>query len=266
MTHTFHSRELQVAELAARAAGEAIRQWQQPLDEQWKGRINPVTAADKRSEALLLSHIKSAFPSDLIVSEESSPLTEEEVKGRRRWYIDPLDGTVNYSRNVPHWCVSVAYVDERDTTQTAVVYAPLSDEMFCAVRGQGAALNGSTIAVSDTDRLERAIVASGFPYSFDDPERTNLREWSAIAPRVLTVRCMGAAAKDLCEVARGRMDAFWEIELERWDTAAGALICAEAGAVVTDLDGEPLPGPSRHILVSNPMLHAPIRQLLNVAP
>jgi myo-inositol-1(or 4)-monophosphatase len=255
MSYLLDSEELRIAEMAATTAGKAIHRRTQPLNQEWKGRINPVTAADLESEAIIISLIRDHFPNDIIISEESNPLPEHRVKGNRRWYIDPLDGTVNYSRNISHWCVSIAFVDETDRTQAAVVYSPPSHELFSAVRGQGAALNRERIHVSQTSQLDRAVIASGFPYSFDDPDRTNLPQWSAITPQVLTVRCMGAAAKDLCEVARGTIDAFWEIELERWDITAGALICSEAGAKVTSIKGEIIQGPSTTILTSSPCLH-----------
>jgi myo-inositol-1(or 4)-monophosphatase len=260
--HAFQSAELDAAVAAVGIAGETLLQWQRPIDPMWKGRIDPVTEADRASESIILESLRRDFPDHLIVSEESSPLPEPEVRGKRRWYVDPLDGTVNFSRGLPHWCVSLAYVDESDATRCAVVYAPQSDELYCAVRGQGAALNGETIWCSRTDRLDRTVIASGFPYSFDRSDRTNVREWSSVVPNVLTVRCMGAAAQDLCEVARGRIDAFWEIELERWDIAAGALICAEAGALVTDLRGTRLDGPGNEVLAANPALHPAVLNLL----
>ncbi|WP_197081154.1 inositol monophosphatase family protein [Gordoniibacillus kamchatkensis] len=252
-----------MAEIAARTAGRAILHRIGPLEQEWKGRIDPVTAADRESEQIILTFIRDAFPLDIIVSEESNPIAEENVRGKRRWYVDPLDGTVNFSRNNPHWCVSIAFVDESDTAQAAVVYAPKCNELYGAVRGQGATLNGESIRVSGTDRMDRAVLASGFPYSFDNPDRTNLKEWSMLTPHALTVRCWGAAAKDLCEVARGRIDGFWELELERWDITAGAFICSEAGARVTDLSGKPVAGPSRDIMAANPGLHAAMMELLS---
>ena len=255
-------KELEVATLAARRAGEMLRNWTGALEETWKGPINPVTAADRESERILIAALREAFPDDAIVAEESSAGAGDDAAGRRRWYVDPLDGTVNFSRGIPHWCVSVALADEEGVTRCAVVYAPLSGELFTAVRGGGASLNGKPIRVRDTRTLDRAVAASGFPYSFEDPDRNNLREWTAAAPRLLSIRCLGAAALDLCQVACGRLDVFWEKELERWDLAAGALICAEAGAVVTDLEGRPLAGPGTSVLAANPHLHPQVLALL----
>src|SRR5690606_39186476 len=176
--------ELEVAIGAARRAGEILKNWTGALEEAWKGPINPVTAADRESERILIAALREAFPDDAIVSEESSASAEGEVAGRRRWYVDPLDGTVNFSRGIPHWCVSVALVDETGVTRCAVVYAPLSGELFTAVRGGGAFLDGRPIRVRDTRTLDRAVAASGFPYSFEDPDRNNLREWTAVTPRI----------------------------------------------------------------------------------
>jgi myo-inositol-1(or 4)-monophosphatase len=143
--------------------------------------------------------------------------------------------------------------------------APPTGELFLAVNGGGATCNGKRLEVRDTGSLDRAVLGSGFPYSFEDPDRTNLAEWAAVTVEALAVRCSGAAALDLCDVARGRLDAFWEMGLERWDVTAGALVAREAGAVTTCLRGRELLGPATEVLAAAPRLHAKVLEVLRRA-
>lgn len=189
-------------------------------------------------------------------------MPEDEVAGRRRWYLDHLDGTTNFLRDRPHWCVSLALVDATDEVVCAAVLSPPTGDLFLAVRGRGATCNGKRLRVREPGTLDRALVGSGFPYFFGDPQRTNLREWTAVTVEALAVRCSGAAALDLCDVTRGRLDAFWEIGLERWDTAAGTLVARESGAATTDLLGKEIAGPSTNVLVAAPELHAVVLKIL----
>lgn len=258
-------RELGVAERAVRATGESLLSWERPPQTEWKGRIDPVSAADREAERTAVSVIGEAFPEDHIIGEEGSNLSEDEVQGSRRWYLDPLDGTTNYLRNRPHWCVSLALVDETDEAACAAVFAPPTGDLFLTERGEGATCNGEVLRVRDTATLERAVVGSGFPYSFDDPRRTNLSEWAAVTVKALSMRCSGAAALDLCDVARGRLDVFWEIELERWDMAAGALVAREAGALTTCLQGKQMRGAATEVLAAAPALHALMLEILREA-
>jgi len=255
-------RELEVAQAAVRAAGESLLGWGDLPEEEWKGRIDPVSAADRESELAAVAVIRDAFPSDLIVGEEGTRSPEDQISGRRRWYLDPLDGTTNFLRNRPHWCVSLALVDVADETVCAVVFVPPTGELFLAARGEGSTCDGEHLQVREPGALDRAVVGSGFPYSFEDSRRTNLREWAAIVVEALAMRCSGAAALDLCDVARGRLDAFWEMELERWDITAGALIAREAGAKTTDLQGGDLRGPATEVLAAAPELHAVMLEAL----
>lgn len=257
--------ELRVAERAVRAAGKSLLSWDQLPGTEWKGRIDPVSAADREAERLAVSVIRKAFPEDHIVGEESTHLSEATVKDRRRWYLDPLDGTTNYLRNRPHWCVSLALVDETGEAACAAVFAPPTDDLFLAEREGGATCNGNCLTVHDRRIVERALVGSGFPYSFEDPRRTNLSEWNAVAVKALSIRCSGAAALDLCDVARGRLDAFWEIELERWDITAGALVARESGAVTTCLQGDMVNGPATEVLAAAPKLHVALLEILRKA-
>jgi fructose-1,6-bisphosphatase/inositol monophosphatase family enzyme len=256
-------RELQAARRAVLAAGESLLSWEDLPEEEWKGRIDPVSAADRQAEQAAISVLRDAFPDDLVVGEESTQLADErEVSGKRRWYLDPLDGTTNYLRGRPHWCVSLALVDSSDKAVCAAVLAPPTGDLFLAVRGGGATRSGERLGISRARPLDRAVVGSGFPYSFDDPSRTNLREWAAVTVEALAVRCSGAAALDLCDVARGRLDAFWEMELAPWDTVAGALIVREAGALTTRLDGSEILGAATEVLAAPSELHAEVLEVL----
>lgn len=257
----FHA-ELEAAQDAVRAAGKSLLSWERLPKEEWKGRIDPVSAADRGAERAAVATIGEAFPQDLIVGEESTQLTEANVSGRRRWYLDPLDGTTNFLRNRPHWCVSVALVDSKDEAACAAVLVPPTGDLFLAARGKGATCNGESLQVREPDALNRAVVGSGFPYSFEDLRRTNLAEWAAVTVEALAVRCSGAAALDLCDVACGRLDAFWEMELERWDVTAGALVAREAGATTTRLDGTALRGAAEEVLAAAPGLHTTLLETL----
>jgi myo-inositol-1(or 4)-monophosphatase len=255
-------RELEVAKSTVQAAGESLMSWELRPEEEWKGRIDPVSDADREAQQAALSVLRKEFPDDLVVSEEDTQSTEPEVSGKRRWYLDPLDGTTNYLRDRPHWCVALALVDSTDSAVCAAVLAPPTDDLFLAVRGEGATCNGEDIRIRERGYLDRALIGSGFPYSFEDPHRTNLPEWAAVTVNALAVRCSGAAALDLCDVARGRLDGFWEMELEPWDIVAGALIAREAGAITTRLDGSEIDGPTTEVVAAAPRLHARVLETL----
>jgi myo-inositol-1(or 4)-monophosphatase len=254
--------ELEVANSAVQAAGESLMSWEQPPKEEWKGRIDPVSDADREAQRAAALVLREAFPYDLVVSEEDTEFSALEFSGARRWYLDPLDGTTNYLRGRPHWCVSLALVDPMDSAVCAAVLVPPTDDLFLAVRGEGAICNGESIKAPKAESVDRAIIGSGFPYSFDDPYKTNLPEWAAVTVKALAVRCTRAAALDLCDVARGRLDAFWEIELEPWDIVAGALIAREAGAKTTRLDGSEVHGEATEVLAAAPELHARVLETL----
>jgi myo-inositol-1(or 4)-monophosphatase len=244
--------ESQVARHAVQAAGESLLSWEELPQEEWKGRIDPVSAADREAEQAAVSVLRDAFPNDLVLGEEGTQLTEHEVSGKRRWYLDPLDGTTNFLRGRPHWCVSLALVDSTDEAVCAAVLAPTTGDLFLGVIGEGATCSGEPLNVRESRSLDRAIVSSGFPYSFDNQSKTNLAEWSAVTVEALAVRCSGTAALDLCDVARGRLDAFWEMELAPWDTVAGALIARETGALTTPLDGAKIRGVATDVLAAPP--------------
>lgn len=216
-----------------------------------------VSDADRDAEQLLFDHIRAARPQDAILGEEGG---ESAGGGELTWVLDPLDGTVNFLYGIPAWCVSVAAMDERGHL-VGVVHDPLHDETFTAVRGGGARLDGSPVRVSEKGDLSTALVATGFSY---DPE---IRDAQAevvrrVLPRVRDIRRAGSAALDLCSVACGRVDAFYEAWMGPWDRAAGELIAREAGAVVSDLT--PPKGDEKGAVVAGPAIHDAIFELVTV--
>ena len=211
-----------------------------------------VSDADREAEELIASLLEAERPDDGLLAEEGS---SREAAGGRRWIVDPLDGTVNYLYRFPAWCVSIA-LEDADGMSVGVVLDPLRDELFAATRGGGATANGAPISVGSRDRIETALVATGFAY---EPERRE--EQAALAarllPRVRDIRRAGAAALDLCSVAAGRVDAYYERGGHAWDWAAGRLIVSEAGGVA-----EELPGEHRGLMATNPKLLAALAQLV----
>jgi myo-inositol-1(or 4)-monophosphatase len=200
----------------------------------YKGAIDPVTEFDHRSEEFLLGELRRRFPDSGFVTEESGVLG---VQNGIQWFIDPLDGTVNFAHGVPIFTVSLAYA-EAGVLELGAVYDPMQDECFSARRGQGAWLNGEPIQASRVQDLDHSLLVTGFPYNIRTIPRTNLDLYARFALLTQGVRRLGSAALDLCYVAAGRMDGFWELSLGAWDMAAGVLIAREAGAIVTSADGD----------------------------
>ncbi len=184
-----------------------------------------VTAADKAAEKLLLDHIHAAYPAHSILSEESGA---EPHSGEYRWVIDPLDGTTNFSQGLPLFCVSIG-VEHNGTTVVGVVYAPYLDELFHAVKGSGAFLNGIPVNVSGKTCLEHSVVSTGFPVDKDINPDNNLDNVARIMPKVRGLRRLGSAALDICYCAASYLDGYWEMNLHEWDVNAALLILAEAG-------------------------------------
>jgi len=222
--------------LYARRAGAILRRRYGKVHKiDKKGVIDLVTEADYQSEQFLVSNIQRDFPGHTIVTEEAGRL---EGLNAHCWYIDPLDGTVNFAHHIPIFSVSIAYSEEGRVLM-GVVYDPMRDECFSAERGKGAWLNHTPIRVSDVEQLTDALLVTGFPYEIRTTEQNNLDHFSYFATHAQAVRRLGSAALDLCYVAAGRFDGYWELLLKPWDLAAGSLICQEAGGVVTDLNGGP---------------------------
>jgi len=238
----------------ARRSGEILRAgYNQEHQVGYKGVIDLVTEVDHQSEAYLLGEVQRDFPEHHIFSEESG-IIQGDVENI--WYIDPLDGTVNYAHHIPIFCVSIGYAFQGALT-LGVVYDPLRDEMFTAERGKGAYLNGKPLNASAVAELQRSLLVTGFPYDTWNTKLDNFANFEKFGKLTQGVRRLGSAALDLSYVAAGRFDGFWELSLKPWDVAAGGLICQEAGAVVTNIHGEAdfISAP-QSILATTPGIHA----------
>jgi myo-inositol-1(or 4)-monophosphatase len=243
-------REVGVA--AARAAGALLQSRIDSIHEvRHKGVVDLVTDVDVASERLVCGTLLEAFPTHTILGEEGGTLGGDDR--RYRWLLDPLDGTTNYTHGFPLFCVSIGFEVEGELTFGAV-YAPCQDEMYVAERGRGATLNGARIAVSTIHELRQAIVATGFPYDRDALPRA-LRSFEVMSYASQAVRRVGSAALDLCYVACGRFDAYWEHQVKAWDVGAGALIVLEAGGRVSATDGSAFSADGGQVLASNGPLH-----------
>jgi myo-inositol-1(or 4)-monophosphatase len=241
-------------ESLAREAGDILRTGiKQSKTIQYKGTIDLVTEFDHRSEAYLLSEIHRRFPDHRVVSEESGGLDGGPCCV---WYVDPLDGTVNFAHGIPIFSVSIAYA-ENGQVKTGVVYDPIQDECFSAELGSGAWLNGQPIHVAQAVDLDHSLLVTGFRYDIRTNPQNNLAEYARFALLSQGVRRLGSAALDLSYVAAGRFDGYWELHIQPWDVAAGALIAREAGAKVTNTHGEAdFLVPPCTILAANPEIHS----------
>jgi myo-inositol-1(or 4)-monophosphatase len=210
-----------------------------------------VTAADKAAEKLLIDYINTNYPEHAILAEESGTVGSDPAHSEYRWVIDPLDGTTNFSNGLPLFSVSIA-VERFGEPLVGVVYAPYLNEMFHAVFGRGAFLNDKPIRTSRKTDLEQSVIATGFPVDKALTTDNNLQEFSKIMPQVRGIRRLGSAAIDICYVAAGYLDAYWEMNLHRWDVAAASLIAREAGALVSSYRQDR----EISILASAPALHA----------
>jgi len=242
-----------------RAAGDILNYYadRDKLVE-FKGHANLVTIADKKSEELIIGGILSRYPSHSILAEESGATQSGAAV---KWIIDPLDGTTNFAHGYPFYCVSIA-VEEKGEIVCGAVYDPVREEMFSAARGAGAYRNGERLKVSNVDRLSQALLITGFPYNFRERVDTVIRQFGRFLVASQAVRRGGSAALDLCYVASGRLDGFWELYLQPWDTAAGHVILEEAGGRVTDFKGGPFSIYNKETLASNGLLHDEMRAVL----
>jgi len=249
------------ASMIAREAGARLREFfTQGVATEYKGDADLVTVADRTSEKLIRERLAEAFPEHGIYGEEG---TRDRMEGEFRWYVDPLDGTTNFAHGFPQFCVSLgleqrvagAAPGEDGTLVAAVIYDPMRDELFVAERGRGALVNGKPMRVSRTKELFEALLATGFP-SRKRHASPNIHFYQEFTLRSHGVRRAGSAALDLAYVAAGRLDAFWEFNLNPWDTAAGILLVEEAGGQVTDFTGGHFKLDSREILASNGLIHA----------
>jgi myo-inositol-1(or 4)-monophosphatase len=244
---------LSVAWEAASLAGTLIRaHWQEPKIIDYKGAIDLVTSVDRECERQIVEVLRNRFPKHSILAEEETDRVGTE--GHHRWIIDPLDGTTNFAHGYPQVCVSIA-LECDDEVILGLVYDPLRGECFKAVKGEGATLNGGSLHVSAVKELDKALLATGFPYDQREKADLYLSFFKEFMTRSQGIRRNGSAALDLCYVACGRIDGFWELKLRPWDTAAGALIVAEAGGSLSDLSGNKFSIWGEETLASNGAIH-----------
>jgi myo-inositol-1(or 4)-monophosphatase len=243
-------------ETIAREAGALLMDYfDKHIKIEYKGDADLVTAADRKSEALIRERIRHRWPDHDVLGEEGGL---RDTGSDYRWYVDPLDGTTNFAHGYPVFCVSLA-LEHRDEMIAGLCFDPTRNEMFTAERGKGSRLNGSPIHVSKTTNLAESLVATGFP-SHKRHKNPNIHFYHQITLRTHGVRRAGSAALDLCSVACGRFDGFWEFNLNPWDTAAGVLIVEEADGRVTDFSGGPFQLNSRETLASNGIMHNALLQ------
>lgn len=249
---------------AALAAGRIHKQYfRQNADVQKKGRIDLVTAADLAVEQMFRELIAARFPTHGVLGEEAATGTQPR-DSRFRWIIDPVDGTTNFAHGLALFCVSIALEIDGQLV-LGVVYDPIADELFTAERGMGARLNGTRIHVTSCVTLVDALLCTGFPYSIREERRRQVDVFAAFLGEAQAVRRLGSAALDLCYVAAGRFDGFWEERIHPWDIAAGALIIEEAGGTVTGMGGERFDAFAGHITATNGALHAAILAVIHSA-
>ena len=255
-----------IAESIAREAGALLREYyHRGVTAEYKGDVDLVTEADRASEKLIVARLKEQLPEHGVYGEEGS---RQGLDSEFRWYIDPLDGTTNFAHGFPAFCVVLGCeqrkpglkADEDGVMVAGVIYDPLRDEMFSAAKGQGATLNGKPIHVSKVKKLQESLVATGFP-SQKRHLSPNVHFYQEFTLRSHGVRRAGSAALDLAYVACGRLEAFWEIKLNPWDTSAGYLLVEEAGGKITHFDGSKFTLDSREVFASNGLIHAEMQQL-----
>ncbi|HEX3721704.1 MAG TPA: inositol monophosphatase family protein [Nitrolancea sp.] len=247
---------------AARASGRILSEnYGRTKQVRFKRAIDLVTDSDERSEAQIVDRIRRHFPDHNILTEESGSERSPGTDSPYLWIIDPLDGTTNFAHGYPFFCVSIA-LQVNGETELGVVYAPTLDELFVAERGSGAFLNGSRLAVSPVDTLIRSLLVTGFNY---DPEtaRANLAAWEHFLMHSQAVRRDGSSALNLCFLAAGRFDGYWELGLKPWDCAAGELLVREAGGLVTDFDGKQHTLNDPVLLATNGHIHDSMMDGLN---
>lgn len=275
---------LHEATTIARGAGAILREGLRQIEAQREGVVvryksrdtDPVTEFDHRSEAFIVEALQRAFPDHRIVGEEGgayeTKIEHEERRnpngepharssGQLEWQVDPLDGTVNFAHGFPVFAVSLGLLVD-GAPVLGVVYAPMSDEMYAAARGLGATLNGRPIRVSNTQPLAYALLNTGFPYDRRESEENNFDYFLAFQRASQEVRRVGSAALDLCWVACGRMDGYWELKIQPHDIAAGLVIVREAGGLATDFDGGQAMFMRRQVVASNGLIHAAMLDII----
>lgn len=252
----------------AREAGQLLREYTaHPNHADTKSAsVDLVTAADRASEALIVERLKDQFPDFLIIGEEGGAYENSGDADSYRWYVDPIDGTTNFAHGIPHFAVSMALTTDKNEPIFGVIYDPMRDECFSAVKGLGATLNSKPIHVSKTEKLAQSVVGSGFPYNKWTSPENNAENWGNFVVRSQGIRRLGSAALDMAYVACGRLDGYWEHHLSRWDVFAGIVIVQEAGGKVTDYEGNPnnITIEKPRLVASNGNIHDEIVQVLKL--
>ncbi|MFW6134101.1 MAG: inositol monophosphatase family protein [Elusimicrobiota bacterium] len=249
-----------VAYRIVKKAGELLlKNFRGKREVTYKGRIDLVTEMDTKSENMIVSRLKKKFPEHGIMSEEREP---ENTDSKYTWIIDPLDGTTNYTHGFGLWGVSVALKEKEQGIVLGLVYAPYLNEYYYTVKGGGAYLNGKKIKVSETEKLEKSMVATGFPYDIKQ-SHDNIEYFNRFLLKARAVRRPGSAAIDLCSVASGIFDGFWEMKLFPWDMAAGSIIVSEAGGKITDFKGDAFNPFKKTILATNGIIHEQMKVIIN---
>ncbi|HTQ59376.1 MAG TPA: inositol monophosphatase family protein [Candidatus Solibacter sp.] len=241
-------------EIAQEAGKILCEELDRPVQIAYKGEVDLVTQADKRSEETIVTRLTKYFPEHSIAAEEGSG---HEGGSEFRWHVDPLDGTTNFAHGYPCFSVSIALA-QRGALLAGVVYNPFYEELFAAARGGGATLNGKRIFVSKTDKLATSLMCTGFPVH-KRRATSNIHYYWDFTLKSHGVRRDGSAALDLASIAAGRFDGFWEFGLKPWDTAAGVLLIEEAGGKVSDFEGQPFQLGGPVILATNGLIHEEVR-------
>ena len=267
---------LKIAIEAAKEAGRIQRErFGENFKIEHKGEINLVTEVDYQCEKAIIDIIKRDYPEHEILTEEAgsvkglppshSPLTKGgQMEGKYKWIIDPLDGTTNYAHSYPCFCASVGLEIDGEIVAGAV-YNPMIDELFTSIKGEGAYLNGNRIRVSKIGDINKSLLATGFPYDIRESKENNLNHFCNFAVRAQAIRRPGSAVLDLCYLAAGRFDGFWELKLYPWDMAASSLIVKESGGMITDFKGSEFSIYKGEMLASNGLIHKEMINILNLA-
>jgi len=237
-------------EIARESGALLAKLFTQPMEITYKRRSDLVTAADRRSEALIVERLRRHFPEHGIVAEEGGG---HSAPSEYCWYVDPLDGTTNFAHGFPMFCVTLGLARNGEVI-AGVVYDPTRDDLYTAERGGGAYLNGRRLQVSHTEKLSEGLVATGFP-PFATNHDLNIKFYFRFTELSHGIRRCGSAALDLCSVAAGRFDGFWELKLNPWDKAAGSLLVTEAGGRMSDIQGRPFDLLGDDVFASNGLIH-----------
>ncbi|HEX6726475.1 MAG TPA: inositol monophosphatase family protein [Nitrospira sp.] len=256
-----HDALLEAAVAASQEAGALLLKYAGAgFHIEYKNPINLVTDADRAAEQCVIDHIKAHFPTHRFLAEERGRL--EEAQSPYLWIIDPLDGTTNFAHGYPAYCVSIG-LEYEGRCVLGAIFDPSRNELFTAIEHRGAQLNGRAIHVSNTMTLDGSLLVTGFAYDIRETPRNNLDHFVKFSLKAQGLRRTGSAALDLCYVAAGRFDGFWEVRLNPWDMAAGAVIAREAGGRLTDFSGQDLSIYGQELVASNGQIHEAMLAVLN---